>query len=282
MNNFTTTISDTIQKTSSNQNDWIYRHVLDSKEISFEPMGTIHLPQINLFGIDISITKHVIYLWVASIILIFLLLYVVKSYKRSQIPKGFTNLIEIIIIFVRDEIVKPTIGKYYKRLLPYLLTVFFLIITLNIIGLIPYSSTPTANISVTGTLAIFSFIAIQAGGIIKHGFVQYFKGLVPKGVNLFIAIIIIPIEILSQFIKPFALAIRLFANMTAGHIALLVLLSLIFLFKQYLFAEIFVIPISVLFSLFITMLEILVALIQAYIFTMLTSLFIGLAIYQEH
>ncbi|MBN2572666.1 MAG: F0F1 ATP synthase subunit A [Ignavibacteriales bacterium] len=282
MYSFSTSVNDTIQNASPSQSDWIFHHILDSRELSLQPITTIQLPEISLFGLDISITKHVVYLWIVAVFLIITLILSARKYNKTLIPKGFSNLIEIIIVFIRDEIVKPTVGEKYKKYLPYLLTVFFFIISCNIIGLLPYGSTPTGNLAVTATLAIFSFFAIQISGILQHGIVGYFKGLAPKGINPLLLIIIIPIEILSLFTKPFALAIRLFANMTAGHIALMVLLSIIFLFKKFLFAEIAVIPMSIAFSIFIDLLEILVALIQAYIFTMLTSLFIGLAIHQEH
>jgi F-type H+-transporting ATPase subunit a len=183
----------------------------------------------------------------------------------------------LLIVFVRDEIAHPTIGKGYEKFLPYLLTVFFFILTCNFLGLIPYGSTATSNISVTATLAILSFIVIQAGGIIKNGLIGYFKGLIPLGVPVFLLPVMFIVELLGLFTKPFALAIRLFANMTAGHIVILALIGLIFILKT-----IVVAPVSVAFALFIYLLEILVALLQAYIFTMLSSLFIGMAVHQEH
>jgi len=200
-----------------------------------------------------------------------------KSYKKSLVPKGLTNFMEILILFVRDDIVKPTIGKGYEKFLPYLLTVFFFILTCNFLGLIPGGSTATSNISVTATLAAISFIVIQAGGIIKNGFLGYFKGLMPHGIPSWLLPIMFVVEILGLFTKPFALAIRLFANMSAGHIVILALLGLIFILKTF-----FVVPVSIAFALFIYLLEILVALIQAYIFTMLSSLFIGMAVHQDH
>jgi F-type H+-transporting ATPase subunit a len=150
-------------------------------------------------------------------------------------------------------------------------------LTCNFIGLIPYGSTATSNISVTATLAIISFIVIQAGGMMKNGIFGYFKGLVPHGMPIWLLPIMIPVELLGLFTKPFALAIRLFANMTAGHIVIMALLGLIFILHTYI-----VVPVSVSFALFIYLLEILVALLQAYIFTMLTSLFIGMAVHQDH
>jgi F-type H+-transporting ATPase subunit a len=267
----------TVAQTGAKQDTgWIMHHVLDSRTLDL-PFIEIQLPQIHLFGIDLSITKHLVFMWVSLIVLISFFIHISKTYKKSLVPHGATNLSEILIIFVRDEIAKPTIGKGYEKFLPYLLTSFFFILTCNFIGLIPYGSTATSNISVTATLATISFVVIQVGGMMKNGFFGYFKGLVPHGMPVWLLPIMIPVELLGLFTKPFALAIRLFANMTAGHIVILSLLGLIFILHTYV-----VVPVSVSFALFIYLLEILVALLQAYIFTMLSSLFIGMAVHQEH
>ena len=274
-------VADTLKKVAeakgSQDTGWIMHHVLDSRQLDLTPFGVVNLPQIHLFGIDISITKHVVFMWIAFILLVVTLRYVAKSYKKSLVPKGITNLTEVLIVFVRDEIVKPTIGKGSERFIPYLLTVFFFILTCNFLGLIPYGSTATSNIAVTATLATISFIVIQVGGMMKNGAIGYFKGLIPHGIPAWLLPIMFIVEILGLFTKPFALAIRLFANMTAGHVVILALLGLIFILHTY-----FVVPVSISFALFIFLLEILVALIQAYIFTMLSSLFIGMAVHQEH
>ena len=271
-------IADTVAAASKSQDTgWIMHHVLDAKELDFSPFGIIHLPQLHIFGFDISITKHVVFLWLAAIILFVVLRIVAKSYKKSLVPKGVSNFTEVLILFVRDEIAKPTIGKGYEKFLPYLLTAFFFILTCNFLGLLPYGSTATGNIAVTATLATLSFIVIQLGGIKHNGFFGYFKGLLPHGLPAWLIPIMLVVELLGLFTKPFALAIRLFANMTAGHIVILALLGLIFILNTYV-----VIPVSIAFALFIYLLEILVALIQAYIFTMLSSLFIGMAVHQEH
>ncbi len=272
------TAADSLQTTSGNDSGWILHHIMDSRELDFEPFFTIHIPQFpTLFGLDITPTKHVFFMWLTALLLVILFYIVARSYKKSLVPKGIANVFEVMILFVRDEIVKPTLGEGYEKFVPYLLTLFFFILFGNLLGLIPYSSTFTSNIAVTATLAIFSFFAIQIGGIRQNGFFSYVKGLVPKGIPSWMLIIMIPVEILSLFTKPFALAIRLFANMIAGHIVILSMLGLIFFIGTY-----FVAPASVLFAIFIYLLEILVALIQAYIFTILTSLFIGMAVHQEH
>ncbi|MEG8988750.1 F0F1 ATP synthase subunit A [Ignavibacteria bacterium 4148-Me] len=276
---FNNAVQDTLNAAKSGSQDtgWIMHHILDSKELDLTPFGVIHLPEIHLFGLDLSITKHVVFMWIAALILIVTFIKVSNSYKKSLVPKGITNFVEVFIIFVRDEIAKPTIGHGYEKFLPYLLTVFFFILTCNFLGLVPYAATSTSNIAVTATLATISFFVIQIGGIMKNGFFGYFKGLVPHGIPFWLVPIMFVVELLGLFTKPFALAIRLFANMTAGHIVILALLGLIFILKTY-----FVVPVSISFALFIYLLEILVALIQAYIFTMLSSLFIGMAYHQEH
>ncbi len=273
----TDTVKTALEATKKQDTSWIMHHVLDARELDFSPFGVIHLPQLHLFGIDISITKHVVFMWLALLILVVTFIFVARSYRKSLIPRGITNLTEVLIVFVRDEIARPTIGKGNERFLPYLLTAFFFILTCNFLGLIPYGSTATSNIAVTATLATISFIVIQVGGMMKNGVFGYFKGLIPHGIPMWLLPIMLVVELLGLFTKPFALAIRLFANMTAGHIVIMALLGLIFILHTYV-----VVPVSISFALFIFLLEILVALLQAYIFTMLSGLFIGMAVHQEH
>ena len=271
-------IADSLEITGKADSGWIMHHVLDGKEIELPFLGYIHIPQFpTLFGIDLTPTKHVIFMWLAAILVFLIAITVSRQYRSSLIPKRVSNLFEIFIIFVRDEIAVPTLGKNYYKFLPFLLTLFFFILFGNFLGLIPYSATFTSNIAVTATLAIISFIMIQLGGIRQNGFFGYFKGLVPHGIPVVLLPLMILVEILGLFTKPFALAIRLFANMIAGHIVILALIGLIFFM-----GTIFVAPVSIAFAVFIYLLEILVALIQAYIFTMLSSLFIGMAVHQEH
>lgn len=255
--------------------NWLLEHILDSKEIEVTPFGAIHLPHFELWGFDISLTKHVVFMLITAILLLVFLIKSARAYRKNRVPQGVGTFIEILVLFVRDDIVRPTIGKGYEKFLPYLLTAFFFILVSNFLGLLPYAATATSNISVTATLAIFTFVTIQIGGIKKNGLFGYLKGLVPHGIPVFMLPIMIFVEFLGLFTKPFALAIRLFANMTAGHVAILALIGLIFIMPIF-------IPLSVGFTLFIYVLEILVALIQAYIFTMLSSLFIGMAVHQEH
>ncbi|MBA4250955.1 MAG: ATP synthase F0 subunit A [Chlorobiaceae bacterium] len=279
MNDTLQTAVDSVKNTAdkSADNSWILLHIMDGNYLDFSPFGKIYLPEIQFMGIDISITRHVVFLWIAALIVFFLFRMISKSYTKSLVPKGVTNFFEVFIIFVRDEIAKPTIGKGYEKFLPYLLSVFFFILISNFLGLVPFSATITSNISVTAVLAIFSFGVIQIGGIKKNGFFGYFKGLIPHGVPVFLLPIMMIVEFLGLFTKPFALAIRLFANLTAGHIIIYALISLIFVMQTFA-----VVPISIGMALFIYTLELLVCLLQAFIFTMLSSLFIGMAVHQDH
>jgi F-type H+-transporting ATPase subunit a len=198
--------------------------------------------------------------------------------KGKKTTSPVRVVLESIFLFIRNEISVPNLGKNYgKKIAPFLATVFLFILTCNLMGLIPLFGTATGNISVTASLAFVTFIMVQGLGIKARGFIGYFKSLVPHGVPWFLLPILVPIEILGLFTKPFALAMRLFANMIAGHTVIFALLGLIVVL-----GSIFVSPISIAFAVFINLLELLVALIQAYIFTMLTALFIGMAAVGEH
>ena len=271
------TVADSLQHSGGSDSGWILHHIVDGRVLDFT-WFKIHIPQFPIiFGIDLTPTKHVVFMLLSALLMTITFIVIARSYKKSLVPKGVTNFFEVFIIFVRDEIAQITIGKGYEKFVPYLLTVFFFILFGNFLGLIPFSSTFTSNIGATATLAVCSFFVIQYGGIRKNGFLGYFKGLMPHGIPVPLIPLMAVVEILGLLTKPFALAIRLFANMIAGHTVILALLGLIFFMST-----IWVSPVSILFTLFIYLLEILVALIQAYIFTMLTSLFIGMSVHQAH
>jgi F-type H+-transporting ATPase subunit a len=272
-------VSDTLKKAAGGSSDtgWIMHHVMDANYVSFEPFGTLYLPHLQLFGLDISITKYVFFIWIVAILLLIIGIVAARGYKKSMVPKGFSNFLELLILFVRDEIVKPSIGKGFEPYLPYMLTLFFFILVSNLLGLVPFATTITGNIAVTGTLAIISFIVTQYSGMKSYGVLKYLKGLVPAGMPVWIIPVMVLIELMGLFTKPFALCVRLFANMIAGHIVIFSLIGLIFILHT-----IYVAPVSVGFVLFIELLELLVAAIQAYVFTMLTALFIGMAKHSEH
>ena len=263
-------------------------HVVDSDHIEVpwpnsHLMKSFPLPSLGTFEVggvtfNMQITKHVVFMWIVGGLLLFGVAGVAARKARPDtVPSGFLNMIELLVVFIRDEVLVPSMGdRYARKLLPYFLTVFFFILICNLIGLVPYSATATGNISVTTGLAILSFILIQAVAIKEAGIGGWLKHLT-GGVHPAMWPIMIPVEILGLFTKPFALAVRLFANMTAGHIVILSLLGLIFIFENAGVALL-----SVPFSLFIFLLEILVAFIQAYVFTMLTATFVGLGVHSDH
>ena len=228
---------------------------------------------------DFSITKNVFVMFLALVILILLFMTAGKSYKKNGVnaPTGVAKFIEPLVIFVRDEIAIPNIGeKHYRKYIPLLLTIFFFVWIINVFGLIPFfpfAANVSGNIAFTMTLAVIVFFVVN---IIANK--NYWKHIfwmpgVPVPMKIFLA----PIEVIGMFVKPISLMIRLFANITAGHIIVLSLIGLIFVLKT-----VWVAPVSVAFTLFISLIEILVTAIQAYIFTMLTSLYIGAAIEEEH
>jgi len=221
--------------------------------------------------VDLTPTKSVLMLWLGAVVLLAVALWAVRG--RGAVPKGrLQNVVEALFLFVRDEIAVKNIGHHSERYLPYLATAFFFILSMNLLGIIPYLGSATGNVNVTVVLALCTFVLTQVAGMRAHGVVGYWKQLVPHGVPVWLYPIMIPVEVLGLFTKPFALTVRLFANMVAGHIVIFFLLALIFFLHSYAVA-----PLSVAFAFGIFLLEIFVALLQAYIFTMLSGLFIGMA-----
>lgn len=227
---------------------------------------------------DLSLTRNVVQMMLALALLAWLMISIANSYKKghgvTSAPKGKQNLLEVLIIFVREEVARPNLGLKSEKYLPYLLTTFFFILINNIFGLIPGTANVTGNIAFTVVLGLISFVVIlfSTNG---HFWAHIFN---PPNVPLGVKFILIPVEFLGIFIKPFALIIRLFANMVAGHIIIICLISLIFIFGEMnSFAGWGTSPVAVGFTVFIYFIEILVAFIQAYIFVNLTALFIGSA-----
>jgi F-type H+-transporting ATPase subunit a len=240
----------------------------------------LHLPhlELNLFGmhLDMSITNHVVMLWIAALFLI--LVFKMSFKKGSLVPTGFGAILEMLVIFVRDEIAIANLGeKDGKKFTPLIGTFFFFVLTCNLMGLIPLFGTPTGNINVTAALAIVTFMTGQIYGIKNNGLVGHVKALIPGGVPGFLLPLMFVIELMGLLAKHFALIVRLFANMIAGHIVFFAFLSLIMIFKSF-----FIAPLSVGFAVFVDFLEILVAFIQAYVFTILSALFIGMSLHPDH
>src|SRR6266487_3952565 len=292
-----------------NAGETIIEHVSNSSHD--HPL--LRLP--TIMGIDFSVTKHVFMLWLVAAIVFLVVTAAVRRYLRQDkpVPDGFMNALEAVVVFIRDEIVQPNVGrKWVGTWTPLILTFFVFILSANAIGLIPIfdvlalvdrwvlhtgpdsfikhlehgGTTATANFNVTAALATITFGAIIVAGSKAHGAVQDWKNIVPHGLAWPIYILLIPIEILGMFVRPFALTMRLAANMTGGHIAILAILSFVFLFAE-LFGRAIVgigigLVVSVPLAVGISMLEIIVVLVQAYVFTLLTAVFIGMAIHVHH
>jgi F-type H+-transporting ATPase subunit a len=273
----------------------------------------VHLPKV--FGIDFSVTKHVFMLWAVAALVFVVVTVTVRRYLRQDrhVPSGFMNGLEAVVEFVRDSIVEPNVGrKWVSTWTPLVLTFFVFILCANAVGLFPIfevlglidhyvihspensfvkqllhgGTTATANFNVTAALATVTFLSIIAAGTKAHGFLQHWKNLVPHGLAWPIYILLIPIEIMGMFVRPFALTMRLAANMTGGHIAILAILSFVFIFAE-LFGRAIAgigvgLVVSVPMAAAISALEIIVVLVQAYVFTLLTAVFIGMAIHAHH
>ncbi len=269
----------------------------------------------TIFGINFSITKHVLMIWLVAILVFTVITWAIRRYTKQEqpVPSGFMNALEAVVQFIRDSIIRPNVGeKFTNTWAPLILTFFCFILTANAIGLVPIFDllgaidrfilhtgsesfinrilhggvTATANYNVTAALAIITFFSIMIAGTKAHGFFKHWKNLVPPGLAWPIYILLIPIELIGMLVKPFALTMRLAANMTGGHIAILAILSFVFIFAAIFKAAMAGIAagllVSVPLAVGISALEIIVVLVQAYVFTMLTAVFIGMAINVHH
>ena len=227
----------------------------------------------------LGITKAVLMMLIASAILIVLAAaFLRRPSAGREAPRGVSNALEVLVVFVRDEIAIGNMGeKWGRRFTPFLLTLFFFILICNLLGLVPGGFTATSNLNVTGTLAVMSFFTFVVTGIIALGPIGFVKHMVPSGTPLVIAPVVVILETISMLVRPFSLMVRLGANMTAGHIVILIILGFIFMFQTVALATISV-PLAVA----ITLLEIIVAFIQAYVFTLLTALYVGMLVADEH
>jgi F-type H+-transporting ATPase subunit a len=272
----------------------------------------IHLPKV--FGIDFSVTKHVLMLWLVAATVFVAVTWAVRRYLKQErlIPSGFMNGLEFVVEKVRDEIALPNVGRKWVNVwTPLILTLFIFVLCSNAIGLIPIfealalldrfvlhtgpdsfinraihgGTTATGNFNVTAALAVITFCAIIIAGTRAHGFVKHWKNIVPGGLNPVITAFLIPIELLGMFVRPFALTVRLAANMTGGHIAILAILSFVFIFTE-LFGRASGVGVGLVLSVPVAVgmsgLEMIVVLVQAYVFTLLSAVFIGMAIHAHH
>ena len=251
-------------------------------EILMHHVVNHHYGDLHLFGLNVGPSKHLVWFAVAAALVLAVIRLAMWTYEKN-VPSGLGAAVETLVLYVRDEIAEKNIGHDGHRFVPLLLSFFFFILIAALLGLMPFSATATGNISVTMGLAFVSFLAMQWAGIRNYGLVHHFKNMVPPGLPAWLLPIMIPVELLAMFTRPFALMIRLFANMLAGHMVIASLLLLIPLMAGINFAfGIGMVPISLVLALFIMMLEILVAFIQAYIFTLLSAIFIGMNAHPAH
>jgi F-type H+-transporting ATPase subunit a len=273
----------------SNQID-IPHHIANSHEVE-TPFGVWHLPRwepIHLGGltIDMSPTKHLVFMLIAAVLVALVFTLSARSIQASQArgrpSKGFAGAMEATALYIRQEVILPNVGHHGEGYVPYLLTLFFFILAMNILGLLPWGATATGNIAVTAALAVVAFLVIEVTGMQALGPVGYAKTIfylpsgLPGGIGgsilkVVLLAVMTPIELIGKLAKPFALAVRLFANMTSGHVLVLALIGLTFLFQSWTVG----IGASIL-ATGVMLLEVFVAFLQAFVFTLLTSVFIGL------
>ena len=258
-------------------------HVQDGRTLEFKPFGEIHLPAAHSWQvgpIDMTPTRHVVFLGITALLMLAIFIPAGLAAKRRESGRGpggkGHNAIEAAALYIREQVVMPSIGHGGEKYAGYLITLFFFILIANLLGLVPFGATATANIAVTAGLAILTFLVVEISGMVVLGPRGYLQTIVfvPKGLPLpmaiIMAVIMTPVELLGKLSKPFALAVRLMANMMAGHIVLLSLFGVALMFGGALVAGPWVMALALMF------LEIFVAFLQAYVFVMLTSVFIGL------
>lgn len=270
--------------------DMILHHIVDSEKWEFM-FWTIYLPQfepvqLGPLTLDFSITKHVLFMFFAAVLVALTLIPAARRAQRAREagaasgPKGGGNVVEAFILYLRDEVAKPNVGHHGERFYPYIISVFFFILFCNLLGLVPWGTSPTANISVTAALAAVTFVTVETAGMRDLGMAQYSKTIfyAPAGtsgvIKYLMLLIMTPVEFLGKLTKPFALAIRLYANMTAGKAVMLALTGL--LTAAAMANVLWVAPATILMAVGISVLKIFVAFLQAYIFAMLSAVFIGL------
>lgn len=269
----------------------VMHHAGDGNSLDFEPLGTIDLPRwepihLGPLTLDISPTKHVVFMVLAAV-LVFLVMKLAgnaleRQRKTGRAPTGFAGVVEAAVLWVRNDIAIANIGHGGEKFAPLIITLFFFILFANLLGLLPWGSSPTGNLAVTAALATIVFLVIEIAGARKLGFKGYMGTIFPHFPGLHgpgavaLAVFMAPIEIMSKLVKPFALAVRLFGNMTAGHFVVLSLFGIIFMFGDLKVANWGIGFTTAALVVGIMLLELIVACLQAYVFALLSSVFIGL------
>ena len=279
--------------------EMVFHHTGDAHELDFAPFFTIHLPQwepVHILGltVDLSPTRHVVFM-ILTAIMTFLILWlaargIAKAHREGRAPGGFAGMMEAFVLFVRNEIAIANIGhEEGPRYAPLIMTFFFFILMANLMGLVPWGTSVTGNLAVTGALAVLAFLVIEIGGMVKLGFKGYMGTIFPtipgmSGVGgAVMTVAMAPIEILSKMVKPIALAIRLFGNMLAGHFVILSLFGIVFMFGGlHIMASYGIGVVTAAVVLGVMCLELIVAFLQAYVFALLSAVFIGLMQHEHH
>jgi F-type H+-transporting ATPase subunit a len=271
--------------------EMVLHHTADAWTIDFYPIGTIHLPRwadvhIGSLTVNLSPTKHVIYLILAAGLVFLTMVLAGRSLRRQRAgeksPRGFAAAMEGIVLFVRNDIALVNIGEQGAKFAPLIMALFFFVLYSNLLGLLPWGASPTGNLAVTASLAIMVFLTIEIGGMVRLGAKGYLGTIFPHvpgmhGVGaLAFSVFMAPIEILGKLVKPFALAVRLFGNMTAGHFVILSLFGIIFLFGNLQGWNWAIGIMTALLVVGVMLLELIVAFLQAYVFALLSAVFIGL------
>ncbi len=253
---------------------WPNAHM--AKEVELPRFAPVHIGSLE---VDLSPTKHVVFMLLSATIAALVLIIAGNTSKKQHETightKGFAGAIEAMALYLRNEVVLPNVGHHGEAFVPFALTLFFFILVMNLFGMLPWGATATGNVSVTATLAIITAAVVEVAGMRANGVgylstIFYWNKDLPFVMRVLMFIVMTPVEIVGKLSKPFALTIRLFANMTAGHIVLLALIGIIFSFRSWALA-----PVPVLMATAISMLELFVAFLQAFIFTLLASVFIG-------
>jgi F-type H+-transporting ATPase subunit a len=274
-----------------NVGEMVLHHTADAWTLDFYPLGTIHLPRfadihLGPMTLNLSPTKHVVFMVLAAVLVFLTMKLAGRSLARQRAgeraPSGFANAVEGLVLYVRNDICIANIGHDGGKFAPLIMSLFFFILYGNLLGLIPWGSSPTGNLAVTGALALLVLVTVEVSGFLKLGAKGYlgtvfphFPGLTGVGATV-MAVAMSPIEVMSKLVKPFALAVRLFGNMTAGHFVILSLFGIVFLFGNLGAASWGIGIITAMLVTGIMLLELIVAVLQAYVFALLSSVFIGL------